>query len=373
MVSTSNIQHLAETYLANNKALRNTLGISQDAELVAHHLGMGEHNLNYWFEDPDSHERFVLRINVTKQPFHENQVLYEFDALRVLEPSGCTPKPLYLDSSDDAPHEGAMVISFCPGKQLDFDHLRSHDLQRAACLMANVHAVPTTDASRIFRPKDPARKLFEACLGRYKLYLDSGFADAQVTHRMDEFASITQAAVDEVRFDRAQAHIVNTETLASHFLLPIDCEPGEHEISGDADALLDPAIPDEVRRAPGYFVDWERPILGDIAEDVAFFVAPTTTFWDSELLFPMDKVRDFVELYWSAVDGRFERGNFDARFETFLKVATFRALTWCCRAVVQQRSGSNVHITKKALAKVPIYLSPEFMDRANGTFQIAHS
>lgn len=364
MTRFKDIERVAEEYLAGNEALRETLHIPLDAQLVPHHLGMGEHNLNYWFVDPSSHKKYVLRINVTRQPFHENQVRYEFEALRALVPSGCTPAPLFLDDGADAPHEGAMVIGFCPGAQLDFDRLHAHDLHRAACLMANVHAVRPPDDGSLFRPQEPARKLFEECVARYRMYEASGFADPQVVRRMDEFARVTQAAVEGARYDPTQARIVNTETLASHFLLPerSDGHVGE-EGEADPEALFDRHIPADIRREPGYFVDWERPILGDIAEDVAFFVTPTTTFWDSDVLFPRAGVYDFVELYWAAVDGRFPRGNFDERFEVYLKVATFRAFTWCCRAVVQQRNGSGAHITKKALAKVPVYLSVDFMDR----------
>ena len=68
------IESFASTYLECNLQLRDSLGIGRGERLVAHHLGMGEHNLNYWFENPVSRERFVLRINVTKQPFHSNQV-----------------------------------------------------------------------------------------------------------------------------------------------------------------------------------------------------------------------------------------------------------------------------------------------------------
>lgn len=352
------IEKLASDYLEQNQELRSALGIHEDEILIPHHLGMGEHNLNYWFQDSVSREKYVLRINVTRQPFHKNQVLYEYDALTALESSGCTPQPLYLDDSANAPCEGAMIISFCEGSQLDFDHLKPCDLQRAACLMANIHAVLVPDGCKLYRPANPIRKLFDECLGRYEMYKSSGFADPEVEQRMERFIRITEQAVDQVGFDPANAQIVNTETLASHFLLP---EKLPEKPAGDCDVSSD-TIHGEIRNHPGYFVDWERPILGDIAEDVAFFVAPTTTFWDSDLLFPTDRIQSFVEMYWDAVDDRFARNDFDNRFQAFLKVAVFRALTWCCRAVVQQHEKPEIHITNKALAKVPIYLSNDFMD-----------
>lgn len=342
MKHTADTETLASEYLANNIELREALEIPPEATINVRRLGMGEHNLNFWFTHPATHEKQVLRINVTKQPFHANQVRYEFEALQALEQSGCTPKPLYLDDSLSAPCEGAMVISFCDGDQLDFDHLKPGDLQRAACLMAHIHAVPVSEDSSLYRPENPIRTLFDECLGRYRMYRDSDIAQPRVTRMMERFISVTEQAVDDVTFNPAEARIVNTETLASHFLLPRE--------------TIDAA------KNPGFFVDWERPILGDTAEDVAFFVAPTTTFWDSKVLFPTDRIHALVETYWDAVDKRFERGNFDARFQAFLKVAMLRALTWCCRAEVQKQTKLEIHITDKALAKVPIYLSDDFMN-----------
>lgn len=282
---------------------------------------MGEHNLNYWFENPVSCERFVLRINVTKQPFHDNQVRYEFDALKALECSGCTPKPLYLDDSPQAPCEGAMVIGFCEGEQLDFDHLLPGDLDRAARIMADIHSVSIPSNCKLYRPIDPIRKLFDECFSRYEMYARSDFADPEVSHRMDRFVRITQRCVDETEFNPAQARIVNTETLASHFLLPSDRAHGATR--------------------SGYFVDWERPILGDVAEDVAFFVAPTTTFWDSDYLFRLAGSGSLSRLTgtrWMVVSSAVISTGVSRHFSRLLRSGRSRGavVQWCNRKAARR-------------------------------------
>ena len=108
--SDGNIQQ-ARDYLANNVALREAVGAGSGDALEPIPLGMGEHNLNYSFEVPSSNKRYVLRINVSRQPFHEDQVGYEFAALQALAASGRTPMPVYLDNSPTAPAEGALVES----------------------------------------------------------------------------------------------------------------------------------------------------------------------------------------------------------------------------------------------------------------------
>ena len=294
---------------------------------------MGEHNLNYRFETPDG-RKFVLRVNVAAQPFHDNQVAYEFAALRALEPSGCTPLPVYLDHSPNAPGKGAIVEGFCEGSELDFDNLRPGDLDTAIQAMADVHAVAVENDCPLHRPEDPLRELFEECLGRFDIYRKSTFEDARITKWVERFIARAERALGSAQPAQDRNHIVNTETLPSHFL-----------IDGNK----------------AWFIDWERPIIGEVAQDVAYFTSPTTTFWDSSFLFPRDQVENVVEEYWHAVGGRFERGNFDERFRAFRMMTALRSATWCCRALVTY-SQDRTHKTDRTIEKLPIYLSDEFMD-----------
>ena len=101
--------------------------------------------------------------------------------------------------------------------------------------------------------------------------------------------------------------------------------------------------------------------MGEAAQDVAYFVSPTTTFWDSEYLFPTSGIDSFVENYWRAVDGRFERDGFDERFQPWLMMTALRSTTWCCRALVTYNDPS-VHKTEKTAQKLPVYLSDDFME-----------
>lgn len=337
-------------YVLGNVALKNAIGLENDVDIELQPLGMGEHNVNYRLDA--SGRSFVLRINVAKQPFHDDQVAYEFSALKALEPSGRAPEPVYLDNSPDAPGAGALVIGFCDGDMLDFDRLRPGDLQCAAQIMADVHAVPIAPCCPLHRPADPLRELFDECVQRFEVYRSSAFEDARVTKWAHRFIEAAKPVLETKRLPGDCSHIVNTETLPSHFLIP-------------AASALDAAANDKGAGPfcsnPGYFVDWERPIVGEVAQDVAYFVSPTTTFWDSEFLFPSNQVDAFVEDYWRAVDGRFERGNFDERFRAFRMMTALRSVTWCCRALIAYSEGSKEHTTEKTARKLPVYLSDDFM------------
>ena len=346
-------QHLKEAarYLARNDELRRAVGATEGEELAPHYLGVGEHNLNYWFIVPASGRKFVLRINIVPQPFHDDQVAYEFGALRALAPSGRVPEPVYLDNSASAPYEGALVIGFRDGEQLDFDHLRPGDLRCAAQIMADVHAVPVAPSCTVFRPKDPLKGLFEECLQRFESYRSSGFEEERITRWAESFITVAETMTHTTCSPSDCTHIVNTETLPSHFLIPA---------ASAAEAAANETGSGRFCENPGSFVDWERPIVGEVAQDVAYFVSPTTTFWDSDYLFPIDQVNTLIADYWRAVDGRFDRGNFDERFRAFRMMTALRSTTWFCKQLPAFKMSTS-HMTEKTRAKFPIYLSDEFM------------
>ena len=341
-------------YLAGNAALRAAVGAGASCVLVPRRIGAGEHNLNYRFDVPGAGRSYVLRVNVASQPFHENQVAYEFAALQALAPSMCTPQPVYLDDSPDAPGKGALVIGFCEGSELDFDRLRPGDLRCAAQLMANVHAVPVGDGCPLHRPVDPLRELYEECLQRFEVYRRSAFEDKRITTWAEMFIAKAARALDVPFAPEDACHIVNTETLPSHFLIPAQAAAeAAASPEGGAGAFCG---------KPGSFIDWERPIVGEVAQDVAYFTSPTTTFWDSDYLFPTGEVDAFVRDYWRAVDGRFAKGSFDERFRAWRMMTALRSTTWCCRALtIYGAAGAGAHMTDKTARKLPVYLSDEFM------------
>lgn len=358
---------MAYDYLQLNTELRNALEIPNDSVLEPCNLGQGEHNKNFYFTDKASGRKFVLRINVISQSFHKNQVAYEFGALQELESSNCTPKPLYCDNSKSFIPYGVMIISFCEGVELDFDNLQPNDLHCAVQLMANVHAVKVTENTSLFRPKDPLGELFKECIKRFRFYYSSAFEDSRITKWVERFISVTQSMLDNTTPNTYDCrHIINTETLPSHFLVP---SPASSKASNSASDKANSPNKNKLNARrdyercsnPGYFIDWERPIIGEVAQDLAYFVAPTTTFWDSNYLFPQSQIEKVIDDYWKAVDGRFEQGNFQRRFKAFQIMTILRSTTWCCKALVQYGTKGE-HKTDKTAEKLPIYLSDEFME-----------
>ena len=328
---------LAGEYLRINRALTEALGIaaSDVATLVAEPLGSGEHNANFVFARPADGRRFVLRVNYSSQMGLQDQIGYEYEALRLLEPSGCTPKALYVDRSKDFYGHGVLVIEHCPGRHLDFT--APGHVEQAARMMADVHSVRAGDDCPLVRPADPLRAQFEECVGHAACYRASNLQSSMVNRYLDRMLARACDMLD-IPLDAADScHILNTEAVPSHFLIPDD-------------------------GSRGHFLDWEKPILGEVAQDVAYFLSPTTTIWDTDFIFDMDQRAAFLDTYWEAVDGRFGKGGFERRFEAYVVMNCLRGITWSARAWVEYHDPARPLKNAKTFELLKTYLSEEYLE-----------
>lgn len=132
--------------------------------------------------------------------------------------------------------------------------------------------------------------------------------------------------------------VVNTEAVPSHFLIPED-------------------------GSPGFMVDWEKPIIGEPAQDVAYFTVPTTTLWDTDFVFSPEARKTLVDQYWRAVDGRFPRRCFDERFAAYLAMNCLRGITWSAAAWVEYHDPARPLKNEKTRRLLERYLSLEFLSQ----------
>ncbi len=77
-------------------------------------MAQGEYNLNYLIHQED--RRWVLRVNIGSQIQRDDQILYEFRALRLLKDTGVTPQPYDVDDSREELPYGLLAMSYLPGE-----------------------------------------------------------------------------------------------------------------------------------------------------------------------------------------------------------------------------------------------------------------
>ena len=61
-----------------------------------------------------------------------------------------------------------------------------------------------------------------------------------------------------------------------------------------------------IMKKEAYLVDWEKPLYGDPAQDLGHFLAPTTTFWKTDVILDQEQMDAFLDTYIEKVNGRFD-------------------------------------------------------------------
>ena len=333
---------LAQHYLDTSKDMRSELGIAQGEKLIAVPLAQGEHNANFTFEHPSSEKKLVLRMNYESQLGLDKQVSYEACALRALESSGRTAHVLFVDDSKHLINHGVLVTEFFEGSWLNF-HNPAH-VHEAARILADVHSVVPCSGCGLIQADNPLRSQFDTCVGFFERYSASSFADSLVVEYLERFIRCVEGVLDIPVAAADKNHIQNTEAVPSHFLIPRAADSCSSE-------------------AKGHMVDWEKPVIGEVAQDIAYFMSPTTTIWDTDYLFDATARQTFIDAYWRAVDGRFSRGSFDERYEAYVMSNALLGVSWSCNALIDYAGNNKALKNQKTANLLGVYVSEAFLKR----------
>ena len=312
------------TYLKSD-AFLSALEIPAGTELEFSLLGQGEYNINNIFTHPATGEKLVLRINRGSQMHLIDQIGYEFSALQNLIPSGRTPRPLLC-----SPEHSLLVMQWLPGSALDY----RRDMKTAARILADIHSVPVPENCHLIRPQAPARAIYDECLAMVQHYFDWEEADPQVVGLLqDLICEIGKLPLSEP--SDAPVCMVNTELNSGNFLI---CEDGA-----------------------GYLVDWEKPLLSEPAQDLGHFLAPTTTFWKTDVILTPEEVQQFAADYVEAVADRMDCSTLSKRLPLFFTVTCLRGVTWCAMAYREYCQPGRELRNEDTFRKLKAYLEPAFL------------
>jgi len=313
---------------------RDAIEIPLDAEVNYTLLAQGEYNINYLFVHPVSGKKLLLRVNCGSQMHLEKQIEYEFGTLKQLEASGRTPKPLWVDGSMQELGHGVLVMEFLEGRVLDY----RTDLNLAAECLADIHSLPIKDPKQLRSPEHPLEAILEECEEMITVYNESSLAEeakkVQIRRMMDKMW--VKARVFKGCGERYKC-CINTELNSTNFLMN---GPG----------------------ADNYLIDWEKPLYGVVAQDLGHFLAPTTTFWKTDVILTKEEAHKFMETYKSAVRGRFDTFHLQEDVDVFLPVTCMRGITWCAMAWVQYQQPDKLIFNESTFRKLNAYISQAFLD-----------
>lgn len=315
------------------KGYRESLGLPGKVTEEYRMLAQGEYNRNYVFTHPVTGRKLILRVNFGSQMHLEHQIEYEYRALELLRDSGRTPKPLYVDGTKENIPYGVMIMEYLPGHSLDYER----ELFCAADCLADIHSIPMGREPPLIRPDNPLKAILEECEEMFRKYEESPLGDKEKKRKIRRMLERGWQKADSLP-EPAYRCCINTELNSTNFL-----------INGEG--------------KKNYLVDWEKPVYGDPAQDLGHFLAPTTTFWKTDVILEREQMDKFVEAYTRKAEGRFDTQGLKERTRAYVPVTCLRGITWCAMAWVEYQQPDKAIFNESTFCKLEAYLSHGFLDR----------
>ena len=316
--------------LEKSEAFCAWLGIRPGDEVGFELMGHGEYNLNYIFRQPHTGEKLVLRIPMGSQMHLRNQIRYEYDSLRLLEPTGRTPAPLYIDDTNTVIPNGFLVMSFLPGRALRYDA----DLEQAARCLAEIHNLDIPKTSHLLAPQDPLAAILDECNEMFNHYQSSDLAEPDITRLISSLLSSGQKILKRAKSAGARC-IINTELNSGNFL---------------------------VSDNTAYLVDWEKPLYAYLFQDLGHFLAPTTTFWKTDAILTECEIQKFMQCYCGNSTRYSDPSELWDETLPYFTMNCLRGVSWCSMALVEYQSQERALRDSFAFEKIKTYVSLEFLN-----------
>lgn len=323
----------------NSGEVKEKLGIPRREKLECRLLAQGEYNINYVFVHPVSEEKMILRVNTGSQMHLEHQIEYEYHALKLLENSGRTPRAVYVDGSREKVEYGVMVMEFLEGHALDY----RQEMEYAAQCLADVHSVPVPEDAGLIMPKNPLQAILDECNEMAETYYRSPLGDMAKKQMIERMLKSGQRMLEQVCVSGGYRCCINTELNSGNFL-----------ING--------------KGKENYLVDWEKPLYGDPVQDLGHFLAPTTTFWKTDVILGEEEMDHFIRQYKDSVEGRYDVQGIEERLKLFIPITCLRGITWCAMAWVQYQDPERLIRNEGTFRKIEAYLEDGFLEKIETSF-----
>lgn len=291
-------------------------------------LAQGEYNINFTLEG--SNKKYVFRVNTGSQLGLENQIKYEYEALKNLEASSVTPKVYYLDDSKKNLDYGILVMEFLEGKPLRYDK----DLKSAAKIFAKIHSIDTNgNGLKNFIVED---NIFSARISESQKLLRDFFQSSKIPLYLKNFFDIFTNWAEKNRHEEKyflenKWHVINnTEVNSGNFI---------------------------IGKEKSYLIDWEKPVISDPCQDLTQFLAPTTTLWKTDCILKEEEKEEFFKVYVSNLKDNSIR----ERVKLYTPFLYLRALSWCAYAYLEYQKEDKEIKNIDTYNKIEEYLDLDFM------------
>ncbi|NNF99321.1 MAG: aminoglycoside phosphotransferase family protein [Desulfobacteraceae bacterium] len=276
-------------------------------------LAQGEYNLNYLIRSASG--SYVFRVNIGTQIGREDQISYEYNALKLLEHSNVTPVPFFVDDSRRFFDTGILIMEYLPGEHLSY----RHDLKAAARLFATLHQFEIACEHNHLIPEDaPFSQIYDECSGLLEVYFTSDLAVPDIREYLREVIDwADQHRSEESYFQQDSWHcITNTEVNSGNFI---------------------------VNRQEGtvHLVDWEMPRWGDPSQDLSHFCSPLTTLWKTSYRMTGRDKQRFLREYKTRLTDNHLRDTLEDRIQLRDPFVYLRGISWSAMGWVAYQTAFN--------------------------------
>ena len=320
-------------YMHDHQSLKH-LNLNRNTEV--RFLAQGEYNINFVLDS--STQKYVFRVNTGSQMENENQIKYEFDSIKFLEPSGVTPKVFFVDDSLSFFQYGILIMEFLEGEPLQYEK----DLSKAATIFSRIHSLDVKQNHTHFKVED---HIFSDRIKEGERLLANVWESPHVSREIksfcDQFLGWAKAnRSKEQYFIDESWHVVNNTEVNSHNFI--------------------------IGKEQSYLIDWEKPVISDPAQDLTQFMAPTTTAWKTDYLLSEEEKELFFQTYIEGLKG--EDQNIRERVQLYTPYLYLRALTWCAYAFVEYHDPNKQIKNMDTFEKIKTFLQIDFMKKLCSPF-----
>lgn len=279
-------------------------------------LAKGEYNLNYLLTSAGT--QLVFRVNIASQIGREDQIIYEYQALQLLQSSGVTPRPCFVDDSRLLIDRGISIMEYLPGYALDYQL----DLTGAARTLALIHQVEVpTPQNHLIVEQQPLTLIFNECVNLLTTYCCSELANADIHSFLQQVVAWAETAKAKEQYflDDPWLCIVNTEVNSGNFIVNRD-------------------------KKTTHLIDWEMPRWGDPSSDLCHFCSPLTTLWKTGFRFSPESIDLFIREYKRNIRSAHLRETLEERMRLKSPFILLRGISWSAMAwVAYQTEYTGIH------------------------------
>ncbi len=323
-------QHQVEHYL-HIAPWQNSIP-GEDDHFTVLPLAGGEYNLNYLLKGKTIN--LVFRVNMGTQINRDDQILYEFNTLKLLKNSGVTPIPFFVDDSREIIDRGILIMEYLPGRHLDY----RKDLKKGARVLATIHQIIPPEKNHLIRESRPLTLILVECRQLVEQYISSELANPKICRLLEKIIAQAEKKKGEEQYfiENPWLTIVNTEVNSGNFIVNRKAETT-------------------------HLVDWEMARQGDPSSDLCHFISPLTTLWKTDYRFTVRDSALFFNEYNKHIKSERLRESLVERVRIKAPFVLLRGISWSAMAWIGYQGQYNGIRNKDTWQTLQRYMDEEFI------------